>query len=66
MPYATAYHAVVHRGNVKPGEVALVHGASGGVGTAVTQILASLGVTVIGTAGTKQGLALVKGKWSFA
>eukprot|EP01104_Vermistella_antarctica_P015405 TRINITY_DN5055_c0_g1_i1.p1 TRINITY_DN5055_c0_g1~~TRINITY_DN5055_c0_g1_i1.p1 ORF type:complete len:328 (+),score=37.69 TRINITY_DN5055_c0_g1_i1:63-1046(+) len=60
VPYATAYHAVVHRGNAKPGEVALVHGASGGVGTAVTQILTSLGVTVIGTAGTEQGLALVK------
>ena len=34
VPYATAYRALFHRGEVRSGETVLVHGASGGVGTA--------------------------------
>ena len=33
-PYATAYRGLFQRGEAKPGETVLVHGASGGVGTA--------------------------------
>src|SRR5439155_10988821 len=34
-PYATAYRGLFQRGHAKPVETVLVHGASGGVGTAV-------------------------------
>jgi NADPH2:quinone reductase len=38
----------------------LVHGASGGVGTAAVQIARSMGLTILGTAGTPAGLELAK------
>jgi NADPH2:quinone reductase len=38
----------------------LIHGASGGVGTAAAQIARSMGLTVFGTAGTQKGLELIK------
>lgn len=60
VPYATAYRALFHRAHAKPGEIVLVHGASGGVGTAAVQIAHAAGMTVIGTAGTPQGLQLVR------
>ena len=37
----------------------LVHGASGGVGTAAVQLARAAGMTVIGTAGTAEGRELV-------
>ena len=43
----------------KPGETVLIHGASGAVGNAVVQIARAMGVTVIGTAGTKEGMEVV-------
>lgn len=55
VPYATAYYGLFQRGDAKPGETLLVHGASGGVGTAAVQIAAAHGLTVIGTAGTPEG-----------
>jgi NADPH2:quinone reductase len=39
---------------LKPGETALIHGASSGVGSVATQMLKSLGHTVYGTAGTAE------------
>ena len=60
VPYYTAYRVLYHTANAKPGEVVLVHGASGGTGIAATQIARSLGLTVIGTAGTTEGAELVK------
>ena len=59
-PYFTAYHAVFQLGAGKPGETVLVHGASGGVGVAAVQFARALGLRVFGTAGTKEGLELVK------
>jgi NADPH2:quinone reductase len=41
------------------GEVVLVHGASGGVGTAAIQFARAAGMTVIGTAGSEKGRRLV-------
>jgi NADPH:quinone reductase len=41
-------------------ETVLVHGASGGVGTAAVQMACAMGLTVLGTAGTQKGLDLVK------
>ncbi len=59
IPYGTAYRALFQRGRAKPGETLLVHGASGGVGTACLQFARAFGMTVIGTAGTEKGHALV-------
>lgn len=59
VPYATAYRGLFQRAMAKPGEVVLIHGASGGVGTAAVQLARAGGMTVIGTAGTEKGRALV-------
>jgi NADPH2:quinone reductase len=58
--YGTAYRGVFQRGGGKPGEAVLVHGASGGVGTAALQLARAAGMVVTGTAGSDAGLALVK------
>jgi NADPH2:quinone reductase len=60
VPYATAHRALFHRAHAAPGETVLVHGASGGVGVAATQLARAAGLTVMGTAGTEDGLKLVK------
>jgi NADPH2:quinone reductase len=60
VPYATAWRALFMRAQARPGETVLVHGASGGVGTAAVQIARAYGMRVIGTAGTDEGLALVR------
>ena len=60
VPYGTAYHALRHFAKARAGETILVHGASGGVGTASVQIARAMGMTVFGTAGTDKGLELVK------
>ena len=59
IPYATAYRALFHRARAQAGEVVFIHGASGGVGIAATQIARAAGFTVIGTAGTEAGRTLV-------
>jgi NADPH:quinone reductase len=58
--YGTAYRAVFQRGGGKPSETVLVHGASGGVGTAAVQLARAAGMAVVGTAGSEAGLKLVK------
>lgn len=60
VPYGTAYRGLFHRGQAKPAEVLLVHGASGGVGTAALQLARAAGLVVIGTAGSEEGMKLVK------
>ena len=60
VPYGTAYTALHHHAHARAGETLLVHGASGGVGTAAVQFARAQGLTVIGTAGTQRGLELVK------
>jgi len=59
VPYATAWRALFQRARAVPGETVLVHGASGGVGSAAVQIARAAGLRVIGTAGTAEGTALV-------
>ena len=59
VPYATAYIALFGKANAQPGEVVLVHGASGGVGVAALQIGRARGLKMLGTAGTAEGLRLV-------
>jgi NADPH:quinone reductase len=60
VPYVTAWRALHDRGQIQPGETLFIHGASGGVGLAATQIARAHGLTVIGTAGTPEGRAAVQ------
>lgn len=60
IPYATAYRALFQKAHAQPGEMVLVHGASGGVGTAAVQWARTAGLTVIGTSGSAEGQKLVK------
>jgi NADPH:quinone reductase len=60
VPYATAYRAIFQLAEAKPPDTVLVHGASGGVGTAAVQLARAAGMTVIGTAGSDKGKELVR------
>ena len=60
VPYGTAYHALYHSAKAHASETVLVHGASGGVGSAAVQIARSMGLTIFGTAGTPRGLEIAK------
>ena len=60
VPYGTAYHALYHSAKAHASETVLVHGASGGVGSAAVQIARSMGLTILGTAGTPAGLEIAK------
>ncbi len=60
IPYATAFRGIFHRGDARGGETLLVHGASGGVGTAAVQLARSAGIKVFGTAGSPEGRELVR------
>ena len=59
-PYATAYRGLWQRAGARPNETVLVHGASGGVGTAAVQLARAGGMRVLGTAGTERGRTLVR------
>jgi NADPH2:quinone reductase len=60
VPYGTAYHALHHSAEAKASETVLVHGASGGVGSAAVQMARAAGLNVLGTAGTQKGIDLVR------
>jgi NADPH:quinone reductase len=60
VPYGTAYHAIYQEAKVRASETVLVHGASGGVGTASLQFLRAIGAIAFGTAGSERGLELIK------
>lgn len=60
VPYGTAWRALFLKARSRPGETVLVHGASGGVGTAAVQMARAHGMRVIGTAGTDDGVRLVR------
>ncbi|HUD48559.1 MAG TPA: NADPH:quinone reductase [Candidatus Baltobacteraceae bacterium] len=60
IPYATAFRALFQRARATPGETVLIHGASGGVGTAAVQLARAAGLQVIGTAGSAKGEQLVR------
>src|SRR4030081_2857927 len=59
VPYGTAFHALHHSAQARASETVLVHGASGGVGTAAVQMARAMGLTVFGTVGTQKGADLV-------
>ena len=58
--YETAYHCLVTRGKLQPGETVLIHGASGATGLAAVHIAKILGATVIATGRSDAKLAVVK------
>ncbi len=60
VPYGTAYRALFHRAQAQKGETVLIHGASGGVGTAAVQLAKRAGLMVIGTGGSDKGRQMVK------
>jgi NADPH:quinone reductase len=60
--HGTAYHALIDRGQIQPGEVLLVHGAGGGVGLAAVEIGKLLGATVIAAASSDDKLAVAQAK----
>ncbi|WP_114969447.1 NADPH:quinone oxidoreductase family protein [Rhodoferax ferrireducens] len=60
MIYATSYHGLVDRAQLKAGETVLVLGAAGGVGTSAIQIAKTLGAKVIAAASSDEKCALCK------
>lgn len=55
IPVFTAYRALVQKAQTKAGEIVLIHGASGAVGSLAVQIAKSIGAIVIGTSSTEEG-----------
>jgi NADPH:quinone reductase len=60
--HGTAYHALIDRGQLRAGEVLLVHGAGGGVGLAAVEMGKFLGATVIAAASSEEKLAVAKAR----
>lgn len=58
--YETAWHCLIHRGQLKAGETVLIHGATGATGLAAVHIAKILGATVIATGRSEAKLAVVK------
>ena len=58
MTYATSWHALMDRAQLKAGETVLVLGAAGGVGTAAIQIAKAAGARVIAATSSDEKCAL--------
>lgn len=58
MIYATSWHALMDRAQLKANETVLILGAAGGVGTAAIQIAKAAGARVIAAASTDEKCAL--------
>lgn len=59
VPCSTAWRALFQKAGAVAGETVLIHGGSGAVGTAAIQLARAAGLTVLATAGSAKGLALV-------
>ena len=57
--FITAHDAVSSQAGLRPGEVLVVHGAAGGVGSAAVQIGVSLGARVLGTVRSDEAAEVV-------
>lgn len=57
--FITAHDAIRGQADLAPGEVLLVNGASGGVGSAAVQIGRAAGAIVVGTSRTEEGRRLI-------
>lgn len=60
MVYATSYHALKDRADLKSGESLLVLGAAGGVGLTAVELGAQMGLNVIAAASTQEKLDVCK------
>ena len=58
--YQTGWFGLHRRANLQPGEVVLVHGGAGGVGTAAIQLAKAAGARVIATAGSETKVAVCR------
>ncbi|MGB1016658.1 MAG: zinc-binding dehydrogenase, partial [Nannocystaceae bacterium] len=52
--YMTAWYALAHLANLRPGERVLIHSATGGTGMAAIQIARHLGAEIFATAGSEE------------
>jgi NADPH2:quinone reductase len=59
VPFATAWRALFQRARLEAGETVLIHGGSGGVGTAAIQLARYAGLKIFSTAGTPEGEKLL-------
>lgn len=60
MTYGTAYHALVQRGQLQPGETVLVTGAAGGVGLATIEVAKAMGARVVAAASSEEKLEIAR------
>jgi NADPH2:quinone reductase len=60
--HGAAYHGLIDRGQLQPGEKLLVHGAGGGVGLAAVEIGKLIGATVIAAASSEEKLEVAKAR----
>ena len=60
--HGTAYHGLIDRGQLRAGEVLLVHGAGGGVGLAAVEMGKMLGATVIAAASSEEKLVVAQAR----
>ena len=58
--YQTSFFGLVHRAKLAAGEVLLVHGGAGAIGSAAIQLGKALGATVIATAGSSKKEAICR------
>ena len=58
--YLTAYRALFVKARAQAGESVFIHGASGGVGLAAVQLGKAHGLQVYGSAGTEEGMEIIK------
>ncbi|XP_046335907.1 fatty acid synthase-like [Haliotis rufescens] len=61
--YATAYYALVERGNIKKGDHVLIHSGSGGVGQAAISVALHHGCQVFTTVGSMEKRQYLKQKF---
>jgi NADPH:quinone reductase len=60
--HGTAYHGLIDRGQLQPGEVLLVHGAGGGVGLAAVEVGKMLGAIVVAAASSEDKLVVAQAR----
>ena len=60
LTYATAMHALIDRGRLRPGDTLLVLGAAGGVGIAAVEIGKALGARVIAAVSSEEKAAAAR------
>ena len=58
--YETAYHGLITRGQLRPGETVLIHGASGSTGLAAVHVAKQVGARVIATGRSPSKLVTVQ------